>query len=178
MKTKVFIASLLALILLFSTDAFGQRGRRAPDVRPQQRFSERVAEQRTERHQVADVCQMIPDLSEEQEAEIKSLRMKQIERNTGHRNTMDELRARKRSLTTEAEPDMNAVNDVIDKMTELRNTQMKENVNHRQAIRELLTEEQRVIFDSRAGRAQQGRAHSARDGRSGGRAAHGGGGRR
>ena len=178
MKTKELITSLLALVLLFSADAFGQRGRRAPDVRPQQRFSERTVESRTERHQFADVCQMIPDLTEEQEAEIKSLRLEQIERNTAHRNAMDELRARKRSLMTEADPDMSAVNNVIDEMTALRNTQMKQNVNHRQAVRELLTEEQRVIFDSRTGRMQQGRAHSARGGRAGGSAPRAGGGRR
>ncbi len=179
MKTKVFITSLMALILLFSADAFGQRGRRAPDVRPQQRFSERPAEQLTERNQYADVCQMIPDLTEEQEAQIKSLRLEQLERNTQHRSAMDEKRARKRSLMTEADPDMSAVNNVIDDMTALRNTQMKENVNHRQAVRELLTEEQRVIFDSRTGRMNRGRAQSAQaGGRAGGRSPQGGGGRR
>lgn len=179
MKTKIVITSLMAFILLFSADAFGQRGRRAPDVRPQQRFSERPLEQRTERHQFADVCQMIPDLTEEQEAQIKSLRLEQLERNTQHRNAMDEMRARKRSMMTEADPDMSAVNNVIDEMTALRNAQMKENVNHRQAVRELLTEEQRVIFDSRTGRMNRGRAQSAQaGGRTGGRSPQAGGGRR
>ncbi|MFP4690702.1 MAG: Spy/CpxP family protein refolding chaperone [Bacteroidales bacterium] len=178
MKTKVLITSLMAFILLFSADAFGQRGRRAPDVRPQQRFSERQMEQSGERRQYADVCQMIPDLTEEQEEQIRSLRLDQLERNTEHRNAMDELRARRRSLMTESDPDMSAVNNVIDEMTALRNAQMKENVNHHLAVRELLTEEQRVIFDSRTGQMNRGRAHSARaGGRTGGRAHQAGGGR-
>lgn len=178
MKTKVFITSMMALILIFSADAFGQRGRRAPDVRPQQRFSERPMEQGAERGQYADVCQMIPDLTEEQETQIQSLRLEQLERNTAHRNAMDELRARKRSLMTEADPDMSAINNVIDEMTALRNAQMKENVNHHLAVRELLTEEQRVIFDSRTGQMNRGRAHSAgAGGRTGGRAHQAGGGR-
>ena len=75
---------------------------------------------------------------------------------------MDELRARKRSLITgTGEGD---VNQVIDEMTALRNAQLKENVAHRQAIRETLTEEQRIVFDSQTMRRPGGRATMGRPG--------------
>lgn len=163
MKTQLFVISLFAFTMLFSAEAMAQRGRRSVDVRPQQRFVERPVE-RHQRPQKAmqEYCLLIPDLTQEQEAKIGELRLKQIEQNTRHRNKMDELRARKRSLITRT--DEGDVNQVIDEMTALRNAQLKENVAHRQAIREILTEEQRIVFDSQTMRRPGGRATMGRPG--------------
>ncbi len=149
MKTKMFVISFLLFTMLFSFDAIAQRGRRAPDAQPRQRAAERPVE-RFERplRTAAEYCLMLPDLTEEQQADIRELRLQQIERNTNYRNQMAELRARKRTLMTAAE-DTESMNELIDEMTALRNVHMKENVQHRQALRELLTDDQRIIFDSK-----------------------------
>ncbi len=159
MKIKALITTALVFIMLFSVDAFGQRGRRVPDVRPEHRAGTQVTE-RVVYHQrmLTEVCAMIPDLTEEQQAQLKSLRLKQMESATRHRNQVDELRAKKRTLMTQATPDQRELDRVIDQMTAMQNTWMKESVKHRQAIRELLTEEQRILFDSRTPRAAAGRA--------------------
>ncbi len=162
MKASIFLVSALLLTAVFVSDVMAQRGRRAPDVRDRQRVDMR-AEQPPERalRGTMEYCQLIPDLTEEQEEAIKALRLEQIERNTHHRNRMDELRVRKRNLmtgTTEGD-----VEQVIDDLTELRNTQMKENLKHRNNVRELLTDDQRVIFDSKVMRRSEGRGGMGRD---------------
>jgi len=162
MKTKLIFVSFMLLAVVFVSDAMAQRGRRAPDVKDRQRVEQR-AEHRTERSErgMMEYCQLIPDLTEEQEEAIKKLRVEQVERNTHYRNKMDELRVQKRNLMTgTSEGD---VDQVIDEMTELRNAQMKENVQHRQNVRELLTEDQRIIFDSKVTRRHDGRGGMGRD---------------
>ena len=165
MKTKALISLIFVFVMLFSADIFAQRGGRSPGQRPQQRFAERPAE-RAERPQrlMAEDCVFFEDLSEEQQAQMKKLRLEALERSTAHRNQMGELRARKRTMMTEAEADTDAINGIIDEMTALRNVQMKERVAHRQAIRGMLTDEQRVLFDSRGQRRPGDRSPQGRQG--------------
>lgn len=165
MKAKALIPAIFIFIVLLSADVFAQRGARTPGMRPQQRYAERQTE-RAERPQrmMMEDCLFIDDLTEEQEAQIKAIRLQGLEQRTAHRSQMDELRARKRNLMTQAQADTDAINSIIDEMTSLKNTQMKERVAHRQAIRELLTEEQRILFDSRTTRRQGGRQPHGRSG--------------
>ncbi len=162
MKAKMFAGTIALLAILFVTDAMAQRGRRAPDVRQRERVDMR-AERRVEQpvRGTMEYCQMIPDLTEEQEEAIRELRLEQMERNTHHRNQMDELRVRKRNIMTGTTS--GDAEEVIDDMTELRNTQMKENVRHREAVRALLTEDQRVIFDNQVMRRHDRRGGTGRD---------------
>ena len=162
MKAKMFLGTIALLAVLFVTDAMAQRGRRAPDVRQRERVDVR-AERRPEQpaRGTMEYCQLIPDLTEEQEEAIKELRLDQMERNTHHRNKMDELRVRKRNImagTTSGD-----VDEIIDEMTELRNTQMKENVRHRESVRDLLTEDQRIVFDRQVMRRHDRRGGMGRD---------------
>ncbi len=162
MKAKLFFLSIMFLAVVFASDAMAQRGRRASDVRDRQKVDQR-AELLTERTKrgMMEYCQLIPDLTEEQEEAIKKLRLDQVERNTHYRNKMDELRVQKRNLMTgTSEGD---VDQVIDEITELRNMQMKANVQHRENVRDLLTEDQRVIFDSKVMRRHDGRGGVGRD---------------
>lgn len=101
-------------------------------------------------------CINLPDLTEEQEQKIEALRLERIAARTAHRAEMDELRARKRSLGIAENPDMDALNNVIDQMTAARARHMKDNEAHRQEIRKLLTPEQRTLFDSRRGQRRGG----------------------
>ncbi|MFO7872976.1 MAG: Spy/CpxP family protein refolding chaperone [Bacteroidales bacterium] len=166
MKTKAIFTSVLVVSMLFAADAFAQRGRRAATPQGRQQVTERPAEryQRNVQRTPLAYCMETFDLTEAQEEEIQALRLEQIEKSTEHRNQMDELRARKRTLMTTDGDNSEALNQVIDEMSELRNARMKASVNHRQAVRELLTEEQRVIFDNQTGRRPGGRAAMGRRG--------------
>ena len=147
MKTKslIFIAALF--IVFMSVDSFGQRGMGASQGE----------------------C-ILPDLTEEQQTKISALRTERIAASTQHRAEMNELRARKRTLTLADAPDMNKVNSIIDQMAAKRAVQMKSQVEHRQEVRKLLTTDQRVIFDSNArGRMGQREGYRSSEGRGQGR---------
>jgi Spy/CpxP family protein refolding chaperone len=104
------------------------------------------------------VCLNIPDLTPEQQSKVQAVRTEQMANANTHRAQMNELRARKRSLNIAENPDMVAINNVIDQMETLRTQHLKANAQHRQSIREILTPEQRVYFDSRTPMRQgQGR---------------------
>ena len=45
--------------------------------------------------------------------------------------------------------DLKELNAVIDQMTDIQNKKMKASAKHRQDVRSLLTDEQKVFFDSR-----------------------------
>ncbi len=99
----------------------------------------------------------IPGLTEEQQTQINELRTAQVSAATQHRAAMNELRAKKRSLSIAENPNMNEINSVIDQMESLRSAHLKSNAAHRQSVREILTPEQRVYFDSRHRNQGQGR---------------------
>lgn len=164
MKTKMLAIAIFTFAIFVTIDAFAQPGRRSQDFRPQQRFAERPIDRpdRPQRQMFEDCT--LPDLTEEQQAQMKVLRLARLESNTRHRNQMDELRARKRNLMTQGDIDNDAINAIIDEMTSLKNAQMKEAVNKRQAVRNILNEEQRVIFDSRQPRRSGGRDSYGRQG--------------
>ena len=147
MKNKWMIALGLALIMFGTATVSAQRGRNIDRQAPQPR----------------QAYTNIDNLTSEQEAQIQALHTAQLEQRLKFRNQMDELRARKRTLMAEKNPDMGAVNSVIDQMTALRGEMARQAVAHRQEIRNLLTDEQRVQFDERTqGRPRQGIDRPAR----------------
>ncbi len=156
MKTKIVLLISALFLMTFSIDALAQRGRRAPDVRPRQPLHDRPVDRPEPGARVdAAHCLMLPELTEAQEQEIRALRLARIERSTKHRSEMAELRARKRNMMTGvSEGDVDAL---IDEITGLRGAHMKENVRHHQAVRDLLTEEQRILYDSKVMRRGGGR---------------------
>ncbi|MFW5793333.1 MAG: Spy/CpxP family protein refolding chaperone [Bacteroidota bacterium] len=144
MKTqKLFSAvALTAMLFLFATtSSFAQRGVRAErgERRPQAQLQSRSME----------YCENIPDLTEEQKEAIQELRTARLKESTEHRNKIEELRARKRTLMSSDNPDMTEVDKIIDEMSDLRNQHLKNAARHHQEVRSLLTEEQRVYFDAR-----------------------------
>lgn len=116
-------------------------------------------------------CQ-IPDLTEEQEAKINDLRLEKTKEMTTFRNQMNELRAKKQTLMTSDNSDSKEINGVIDQMTDIHNKMMKTSAKHHQDVRSLLTDEQKIIFDSRPMRGHgQGQGHGMRNGSGHGRGA-------
>lgn len=91
------------------------------------------------------------NLTEEQQETINNLCTEHQKSMVDYRNQLREKHARLRTLQTADNPDMNETNTAIDELSNIRNNMMKEQAAHRQDVRASLTEEQRVIFDSRAG---------------------------
>jgi len=97
----------------------------------------------------------LPDLTEDQQNKMDALRVNHLKEMKTYRNQMNELRARKQTLQTSDNVDLKEINAVIDKMTTVHNQMMKQSAKHRQELRSLLTDEQKVYFDSRPGRGHR-----------------------
>lgn len=91
----------------------------------------------------------LPDLTDEQKQNIEDLKIELMKENMPLKNELMEKKARLRTLSTVENVDMKEVNNVIDDITGLLASMMKNGAEKMQNIRELLNEDQRLIFDSK-----------------------------
>ncbi len=89
------------------------------------------------------------DLTEEQKAEMKSLKNEHYKTMKPLKNKMVELHARERTLLSEENVEMNSVNKIIDEQTDLMNKIKKLQVAHRLKARNILTDEQVMKLEQR-----------------------------
>ena len=92
------------------------------------------------------------DLTEDQQNQITELRTEHLKEVLPLKNKLAELRAQYRTLITAASPDQKAINRNIDEQSKVRNQLMKAGTDFRLKFRNVLTEDQRLILDSRADR--------------------------
>ena len=137
MKTnRFFSATIAALLLFFSISVFAQ-------------------------HQPMGHREGGLKFTEEQKAKMKEIHMASYKEMKGLRNQIGELKAKQHTLTTADKPDMNAINANIDEITKVQNKMMKTKASTRQQIRALLTDEQKMQFDSQMmyGKGQPHKMH-------------------
>lgn len=139
MMKKVSVLAI-ALLMIAGTNLYAQRGRNYSGQ-----------DKGLNRNQS---CQMIPDLTEDQQTQINTLRVANMKQMNVFRNQMNELRAKKQTLMTSDNANMKEMNSVIDQITAVKNQKMKASAKHRLDVRNLLTDEQKVYFDSRPMRGQ------------------------
>lgn len=88
------------------------------------------------------------DLSDDQQAKIEALRISHQKEMLPLRNTLNEMHAKMQTLATADKADMKAINALIDDMSVVKTKMAKINAAHRQDVRNILTDEQRIKFDS------------------------------
>lgn len=93
--------------------------------------------------------QMIPDLTEDQEEQIKELRTDHWSTMSEYRSDMRILKAEYHDLLTGDDRNMNKAEKKIDEITGLKNKMMKERQSHMESIRNVLDEDQKEAFDLR-----------------------------
>jgi Spy/CpxP family protein refolding chaperone len=98
----------------------------------------------------------IPNLTEDQKKKIKALRTPFAKEVMPMHNLLAEKKAHLKTLSSTEKPDMGAINSTIDEISQLQGQLMKKRVAHTQAIRNLLTDEQRIAFDMRANNRRRG----------------------
>ena len=91
------------------------------------------------------------DLSDEQKTQIDKLRLDIQKKILPLKNELDEKKAKMKTLNTAENVDMKAINALIDDIGKLKTQMTKEKASHRQEVRKILTEEQRIKFDLRQG---------------------------
>ncbi len=103
----------------------------------------------------ANPAKLEPQLKPEQQEAIKALRLELRKEMIQLENQLAEKRAQLKTLEQVDKPDMKAINSKIDEISALQNKRMKASAANRAKVRSLLTDEQRVMFDSRAGKMQK-----------------------
>ncbi len=110
------------------------------------------------------------DLTVEQQTKVKELQTQNLKQMQPLQNLMQEKRAHMRTLTTAENFNQKEVDKVIDEITDLTAKQLKLRTAHQQAFRSLLTDDQKVIFDSSSRNGnRQFSQRNARSGNRGGR---------
>ncbi len=116
-------------------------------------------------------CQAMPDLTDEQEQKISDLRTAYVKEMNTYRSDLSIKRAELQKLQTADDADMNKINSKIDEIGKIMTEMSKSKAAHHQKVRALLTDEQRVLFDSRHNRRmrpgmkmRRGELHGFRDG--------------
>jgi Spy/CpxP family protein refolding chaperone len=102
----------------------------------------------------AQCQQMIPNLTEEQETQIASLRLTHLKEIQPLKSEMAINRAKIDALMIQDNPDMKALNALIEANGKLRTEIQQKNVAQRLAVRKLLTDEQKISYDSGKGRGR------------------------
>ncbi|MBN1118294.1 MAG: Spy/CpxP family protein refolding chaperone [Bacteroidales bacterium] len=89
----------------------------------------------------------IPDLTDEQNELIDNLRTDHLKNSMKYHAEIDKLEAELKVLEIADNADLNKINAKIDEIADVKAKLAKERSKHRQDIRKILTEEQKVYFD-------------------------------
>ena len=159
-KSKVTGLIVAAILMITGTNLQAQN-----DGPPQRQEREKpVMHQRGPQGKHTDKDQRgirIPNLNEEQKAQLKAIHLKTEKEALPLKNKVGEKEARLKTLTTSEKFDVRAVNLVIDEIGSLKSDLMKFKVAAGQEIKQILTEEQLVFFNNHAGK-EQGPQHGRR----------------
>jgi len=93
----------------------------------------------------------IPNLTADQKTKIDALRTKHQKEITPLRNELAEKQAHLNTLESAEKVDKDAINKTIDEIATLQGKIMKLRVNHRLEVSALLTDDQKVYFNSHHG---------------------------
>lgn len=93
-------------------------------------------------------CNNIPDITPEQETKINALRSAHLKDKLTYQNQLDEKFARLRTLQSSDNVDMKSINKTIDEISAIQSDILKGRAQHIQDVRNLLTDDQKVYFDS------------------------------
>jgi len=89
------------------------------------------------------------DLTEDQQARMNELRLERSETLKPLNTELQKVRIDYRSLITETEKDLDAINENIDKQTDLQNEIMKSNILFRKKMEDILTDGQKQLLNTR-----------------------------
>lgn len=91
----------------------------------------------------------VDNITASQNEQLRAVRTEKQKQLNRLDNQLAEKRAQQRTLETQDKPSMKAINKLIDEQAELLINKMKIEAEYKQKIRSILTEEQRVEFDSK-----------------------------
>ncbi len=101
-------------------------------------------------------CEQLLNLTEDQKTEIENLKIPHRKEMLNLNTQLMEKRAKLNTLLIADNPDMKAINSVIEDMGKTRTAIQKGRISHRMKVRSLLNDEQKVIFDANMLKGRKG----------------------
>lgn len=147
MKTNKITTSILAIVLLvgMSLSASAQRGQRGQGYGYQN-----SGQSFNQNRQFAGNCAYM-QLSEDQLAQVTKLQLTLTENNLSLHNELGVMHAQMQALRTGDKQNLKDISNLIDDMSATQ-AQIRKNIaKHQLAVRALLTDDQKVMFDARQG---------------------------
>ena len=141
MKTRSHLLKgcVLGLLLALPLMMFAQQGNQGPGQMNRGNRMGPNSQRLTDR---------LPGITDQQRQDIQKIQLATRRDIMPLRNQVFEKSARLRTLNTAEKPDTKAIDATLDEVSALRNQIAKRRMQSHQEIRKLLTDEQRVIFDS------------------------------
>ncbi|MDD3033674.1 MAG: Spy/CpxP family protein refolding chaperone [Bacteroidales bacterium] len=113
-----------------------------------QKEMRRAMKPATERgYMKADPQKLAPKFTDDQKKQIADFKLAHDKQMIQVNNLLNEKKAQLKTLQSAEKPDMKKINSKIDEITDLMNQKMKISADHRNKVRSILTEEQRVRMD-------------------------------
>jgi Spy/CpxP family protein refolding chaperone len=146
MRKTITTALLFLLVGTISVQAQrnDQQERRA-EIK--ERFEKRSGQQMAMRRGQQPMFAKL-NLTDDQKEQIKGIMLDGKKETLPLENQLREKKARLRTLSSGDEYDVSALNNVVDEMAELQASIKKVHIAKKGEIRELLNEEQKIMFDS------------------------------
>ena len=148
MKTKIIILTAITFIVA------GMLGQAQPGVR----FNKQAPHGQYLQKQNPGHWNFL-NLTEEQQNQMKQLRVEHQKEVKPLVNQMRENRAHYKTLLSTDQPEEKTINKSIDEFTGLQNKLQKSKVNFQLKMREILTDDQKQKIDEQKFRVRQGRMH-------------------
>jgi len=95
---------------------------------------------------------MLPDISDDQREGIKKLKLQFMQESLPLKNQLNENRAKYQTLSTAKNVDMKSIEKLVEEAGKIEVELKKKAARNHQEIRGLLTDDQRIVFDSQRGR--------------------------
>lgn len=145
MKSFFTLSVLATLIFGLSISSSAQQRTKKAD-RPHIDRQEHMKKMRAGQQHSRQMMRL--NLTEEQTEQFKAIRLAGQKEMLPLRNLLREKNARLKTLTTSESYDKAAVDQLIDEISEIRGDMLSLRISHKQQFRELLTDEQRITFDT------------------------------
>lgn len=115
-------------------------------------------------------CNNIPNLTADQQTKITNFRTTHLKQMQEDRNQLALKRVHLQTMRTAENVDMNAINKIIDEIGVIQTNKQKRREQHFQDVRNILTADQKVYFDSfNRGNGNRGFGQGRGSGRGSGR---------
>ena len=88
------------------------------------------------------------DLSDEQKAQMKEIRVAHLKETKELKNELEVIRLKQKHLMTAEKVDKNSIMDNVDRLSNIQNQLAEKQIDNKMEIREILTEDQLVLFMS------------------------------